>query len=111
MRLEKTHGSFSKGLALNLFRVTVDRSKTHQTILGWGGAFTDAAGINIARLPEPAQEKLLQAYFSTDGAEYNLGRVPIGGTDFSVRGYTYADDSEGTLDGFSLQEEDYSYKV
>lgn len=85
---------------------------THQTIFGFGGAFSDSAGYNIAQLPEAAQENLLRAYFSTDGAEYNLGRVPIGGTDFSIRGYTYADDdSNGTLDGFALQFEDYNYKV
>lgn len=89
----------------------MDRSKTYQTILGFGGAFTDSSGINIAQLPEAAQENLLNAYFSSDGAEYNLGRVPIAGTDFSARGYTYADNSVGTLDGFALQYEDYNYKV
>lgn len=111
LRLSPSNGSFSSEFAFNFFRVYVDRSKRYQTIQGFGGAFTDAAGINIAQLPAAAQEKLLRAYFSSDGAEYTLGRVPIGGTDFSSRGYTYADYSNGSLDGFALQNEDYNYKV
>lgn len=111
LRLSSENASFLSGSTTNLLYVTVDRSVTHQTILGFGGAFTDSSGINIGQLPEAAQEKLLRAYFSTDGAEYTLGRVPVGGADFSPRGYTYADDSVGTLDGFALQEEDYNYKV
>lgn len=111
LRLSKENGNFSDGISLNPLYISVDRSKTYQTIKGFGGAFTDASGINIAQLPEAAQEKLLRAYFSTDGAEYTLGRVPIAGADFSTRGYTYADDSNGTLDGFALQNEDYNYKV
>lgn len=93
------------------YRITLNRTAVYQTILGFGGAFTDAAGINLKNLPEAAQEKLLQAYFSLDGAEYNLGRVPIGGVDFSTRGYTYADETKGSLDDFSLQYEDFNYKV
>lgn len=53
----------------------------------------------------------MRSYFSADGAEYSLGRVPIGGADFSTRGYTYADETEGTIDGFALQDEDFNYKV
>ncbi len=40
-------------------RVSVTRGK-HQKIVGYGGAFTDAAGINIADLPQAAQEKLIR---------------------------------------------------
>lgn len=43
------------------------RNSTRQTINGFGGAFTDAAGINIASLPLAAQENLLQSYYSTEG--------------------------------------------
>ena len=45
----------------------VNKNKTRQAITGFGGAFTDAAGINIASLPKAAQVKLIQAYFATDG--------------------------------------------
>lgn len=45
----------------------INRSKTRQRIIGFGGAFTDAAGINIASLPEGAQKNLMAAYFSAQG--------------------------------------------
>lgn len=111
LRLQKQSGQFSDEEPDSLYRLTVDRSTIHQTILGFGGAFTDSAGINIKSLPEAAQEKLLRSYFSSEGSEYTLGRVPIGGTDFSTRGYTYADENEGSIGGFSLQYEDFNYKA
>lgn len=86
--------------------------ETYQTITGFGGSFTDATGINIKSLPESAQDLLLQSYFGDNGIGYNLCRVPIGGTDFSVRPYSY-DDVAGdrTLQHFQLQQEDVLYKV
>ena len=38
----------------------VDRSARYQQILGWGGAFTDAAGMNIAKLPSAAQDAVIE---------------------------------------------------
>ncbi len=36
--------------------------------------------------------KIISAYFGTqEGIGYNIIRVPVGGTDFSLREYTYAD--------------------
>lgn len=115
LRFDKSNGSFGDAISslslLNLVSLTVDTSQTYQTIKGFGSCFTDAAGISTASLPEAAAEKLISSYFGKNGAEYTLGRVPIGGTDFSTYGYTYADDEEGTLDGFALKDEDYNYKV
>lgn len=34
---------------------------------GFGGAFTDAAGINILSLDEEAAENLLKSYYSPQG--------------------------------------------
>ncbi|XP_068226099.1 lysosomal acid glucosylceramidase-like [Palaemon carinicauda] len=87
-------------------------STTYQTMLGWGGAFTDAATLNILTLSPEAQDVLLRSYFSESGIEYNLGRINMGGCDFSWRGYT-CDDVEGdiTLEHFELQPEDLEYKI
>lgn len=93
------------------FSVTIDTSTTYQTVEGFGTSFTDAAGINTAALPKAAADKLLSSYYGPDGSEYTLGRVPLAGTDFSTYAYTYDDDEVGTLDGFALKNEDYSYKV
>ena len=91
--------------------IVVDQSTTYQTIIGFGGAFTDATGINIASLPTAAQQKLIEGYFSESGIGYNLCRVPIGGTDFSTRAYSYDDNLDPLLLAFALQPEDINYKV
>lgn len=53
-----------------IFRL--DRKTSFQTILGFGGAFTDAATLNIAALNAQAQEALLQSYFSPNGVPLEL---------------------------------------
>ena len=45
----------------------VKKNSSRQTIFGFGGAFTDAAGINIHKLPIGAQINLLKSYFSNKG--------------------------------------------
>ena len=92
--------------------VYIDSNITYQTMVGWGGAFTDATGINVNTLPETLQETLLQSLFGKNGQEYNVGRVPIGGTDFSTRAYSYDDGTEDPqLHNFNLTYEDHNYKV
>ncbi|RWS18502.1 glucosylceramidase-like protein, partial [Leptotrombidium deliense] len=94
--------------------ITINREKEYQTIIGFGGAFTDAATINIKSLPEHLSQRLVKDYFAEDGLEYNIGRIPIGGSDFSTRMYTYDDISNGTdfeLKHFKLAEEDIKFKI
>ncbi|XP_068240004.1 lysosomal acid glucosylceramidase-like [Palaemon carinicauda] len=90
----------------------LETSLTYQTILGWGGAVTDAAAYNILSLSAHAQERLLRSYFADEGIEYNLVRINMGGCDFSWRKYTYVD-TEGDVDlsTFALQPEDLDYKI
>ncbi|XP_069940551.1 putative glucosylceramidase 4 [Cherax quadricarinatus] len=92
--------------------VTLDRGNTIQTMIGFGGAFTDATGINVNSLPTEAQDLLLRSYFAPEGIGYNLCRIPIAGCDCSTRPYSY-DDVEGDveLEYWSLTEEDYQYKI
>ncbi|XP_044265545.1 putative glucosylceramidase 4 [Tribolium madens] len=93
-------------------RIYLNSSRVYQTIIGWGGAFTDATGININSLPVNMREMLLESYFSQNGIEYSLGRVPIGGTDFSIRPYTYDDGlPDPELINFDLAPEDLLYKI
>ncbi|GMR54880.1 hypothetical protein PMAYCL1PPCAC_25075, partial [Pristionchus mayeri] len=63
--------------------VELDPSTQYQAMIGFGGCFVDAVGINLVSLSEPAQEKLMRAYFGPSGTEYSIGRVPIASTDFS----------------------------
>lgn len=52
--------------------VEVNNTKIFQFILGFGGAFTDAAGINIKALPSKLQQHLLMSYFSEKGILLSL---------------------------------------
>ena len=92
--------------------LTIDISKRYQTILGFGGAFTDSTGINIAALPKDLGESIIRGYFSENGLEYTMGRIPIAGSDFSIRPYSY-DDVEGDLNltHWALAEDDLKFKV
>ncbi|RMX67539.1 hypothetical protein KXD40_003377 [Peronospora effusa] len=68
---------------------SIDVTTQFQTMLGFGGAFTDAAAINLYKLAPKLQDLALDQYFSKAGLQYNMARVPIGSTDFSTRNYTY----------------------
>ena len=72
--------------------LAVDSSKRHQSIIGFGGAFTEAAAINWRLLSAEDQAKVISLYF--DGPEkgghgYTVGRVPINSCDFSPASYTF----------------------
>ncbi|XP_037785330.1 putative glucosylceramidase 4 [Penaeus monodon] len=112
LRFHVKSGSFSQTPSNASVVVRIDGRYEYQPIMGFGGAFTDAAGINIDSLPEVTQEVLLRSYFSPEGLEYNLCRVPVGGSDFSTRPYSY-DDVEGDVEllHFNLTLEDYRYKL
>ncbi|XP_015783278.1 putative glucosylceramidase 4 [Tetranychus urticae] len=94
-------------------KVTLNVFDRFQSIIGFGGAFTDAAGININKLTSDAlKDRLIADYFGKDGAEYSVCRVPIGGSDFSDRSYSYddvVDDFE--LKHFALAADDHNYKI
>ena len=60
---------------------------TYQTIIGFGGAFTEATGVSIKKLPSDKQDKIIKEYFSKEGLNYSIGRLPIGSSDFSLNSY------------------------
>lgn len=47
--------------------LVVDSSKEYQKVLGFGGAFTDATGINVKSLPTNMQEEILKSYYTKEG--------------------------------------------
>lgn len=82
-------------------------------MLGFGGAFTDAAGINLNKISNELQDSILKQYFSKDdGIGYTIGRVPMASCDFSTHEYSY-DDVENDFDlvHFNLTEEDFKFKI
>lgn len=114
LRMNMRRGEFNscqqKSRPLTLI---IDSTKKYQKILGFGGAFTDSAGINIKKLSEAAQDQIIRTYYDPiKGSRYTLGRLGIGSTDFSSRFYTYDDYPNDTqLEHFALAPEDYKYKI
>lgn len=92
--------------------LVIDPSKTYQKVFGFGGAFTDAVGINLKKLPANMQDDILKSYYSKQGIGYTIGRIPMASCDFSERTYTY-DDSPGDLEltNFTLAPEDFDLKI
>ncbi|XP_072166772.1 lysosomal acid glucosylceramidase-like [Diadema setosum] len=91
---------------------TIDKSTKYQSVIGFGGATTDATAINTFNVSQATRTNLLKSYFSPDGIEYTVSRVPIGCTDLSPRYYSYNDHpGDFNLVNFSLATEDLEYKI
>lgn len=87
--------------------VDVDSSKSFQTHMGFGGAFTEASAYTLANTNEENRKEIIQAYFNKEkGLAYNLGRTTIHGCDFSLEPYTYIEENDGELKSFNIQRED-----
>lgn len=83
--------------------VFVDPSKRSQTILGIGGALTDASAETFAKLPPARQREFLDALFDVDkGIGYTIGRTSIHSCDFSSGSYTYVTEGDKELKSFSV---------
>jgi glucosylceramidase len=83
--------------------VFVDPSKRAQTILGIGGALTDASAEVFAKLPRAKQQEFLEAHYDADkGIGYTLGRTNIHSCDFSSASYTYVSEGDKELKSFSV---------
>jgi glucosylceramidase len=83
--------------------VTVDPTKTAQTILGFGAAFTDASCFTLSRLSDSDRANLLHTMFGQDQHALSMGRIPIGASDYSTAAYSYDDGaSDPDLKRFSI---------
>lgn len=78
----------------------------HQTIVGFGGSFTESSAYLLNELGDKNREKVLQAYFGEEGARYSLTRTHINSCDFSLSNYSYAPVAgDVNLDSFSIDED------
>ena len=67
---------------------------TYQTVEGFGGAITDAAGYVFSLMPEALRRSFIDGYFGPDGLGYTVGRTSVDSCDFSREMYA-ADDVPG----------------
>ena len=93
------------------FCIFVDPEKTFQTILGIGGALTDASAETFYKLPENKQKELLTAYYDPQkGIGYTLARTNIQSCDFSSGSYSYVKEGDKDLKTFNV-DHDKEYRI
>ena len=91
--------------------VFVDPTKTFQTMLGIGGALTDAVAETFYKLPKEKQKELLAAYYDKNiGIGYTLARTNIQSCDFSSGSYGYIKEGDAALKTFDISH-DKKYRI
>ncbi|MET0573469.1 MAG: glycoside hydrolase family 30 protein [Pedobacter agri] len=91
--------------------IFVDPTIKYQTLVGIGGALTDASAETFAKLSKKNQQELLSAYYNKDkGIGYTLARTNIASCDFSSGSYTYVQDNDKDLKTFSVAH-DEQFKI
>lgn len=86
--------------------LSIDPKKTYQTITGFGGAFTESSAYLMNQLGSENRKKIIDAYFSRDGANYSLTRTHMNSCDFSLNQYSYAPVANDLLlENFSIEED------
>jgi glucosylceramidase len=83
--------------------VFVDSKRTFQTVLGIGGALTDASAETFYKLPPDKRREVLAAYYDADkGIGYSLARTHINSCDFSSASYAYVRPGDKELNTFDI---------
>jgi glucosylceramidase len=91
--------------------IFIDPARTFQTMLGIGGALTDAAAETFAKLPPEKQDELIRSYYDpAKGIGYTLARTNINSCDFSSGSYIYVNEGDKELTSFSI-DHDRKYKI
>ena len=77
-----------------------------QTITGFGGAFTESSAYLLNKLSKENRKKIIDAYFSKEGAHYSLTRSHMNSCDFSVSNYSYTPvEGDKELEHFTIEED------
>lgn len=91
--------------------VFVDPNKTFQTVMGIGGAITDASAETFGKIPKDKQKAILDAYYDVDkGIGYSLARTTIHSSDFASGSYTYITEGDKELKSFNVSH-DKQYRI
>jgi glucosylceramidase len=84
----------------------INKARNYQKIVGFGGAFTEAAAYTFDRMDKEKQEEIVKSYFDPiNGLGYSLGRVHIHSCDFALENYTYVEENDRELETFDISRE------
>ncbi|MCU0350738.1 MAG: glycosyl hydrolase family 30 [Flavobacterium sp.] len=86
--------------------ITINTNEKFQTVTGFGGSFTEASAYLLNQVSKANRKKILEAYFSEEGANYSLTRTTIASCDFSLSNYTYAKvENDVALEHFTIEDD------
>ena len=83
--------------------IKVVKNQIRQSILGFGGAFTEASASVFHQLDADKKSEIIQAYFGDNGNQYNMGRTHINSCDFSLGNYALCEKEDRKLTDFSIE--------
>ena len=84
--------------------IRLNPARKLQSILGFGGAFTDATCYTFNRLAPAARDQLFHEMFHPSEMGLSTGRVCVGASDYSTKLYSYDDgDADPDLARFSIE--------
>ncbi|MFH5881045.1 glycoside hydrolase family 30 protein [Liberiplasma polymorphum] len=110
------YGGYSHKLVKNInekpeFNLQMNSEKTYQSVVGFGGAFTEASAYTLSKMSKENRDKVLDLYFNSEtGLRYNLGRVAIHSCDFALENYTYVEENDVELKTFNI-ERDFKWVI
>lgn len=81
----------------------------YQTVIGFGGALTEASSVTIDRMGEGSRQEIVQAYFGQEtGLGYTFCRTHINSCDFSLGNYAYVEEQDPELKNFDISRDKQS---
>ena len=84
--------------------ISLNPEERFQSIVGFGGAFTESGAHALSELSGDKRAEVLRDYFAPKGAHLSLTRTHIASCDFSLKNYTYAPvPGDVELKHFSIQ--------
>lgn len=82
-------------------KLTINREKQYQKIVGFGGAFTGTVSYLLSEMPTSLRHAFYRNYYGRDeGISYTMMRIPIGGCDFDFKPWAY---NESPMNDIKLQ--------
>ena len=103
---DKKDAILLEGSSQNEKVLEIDQQTKFQKIMGFGGAFTEAAAYTLAQISSEQRAEIIKSYFDQEeGLGYSLGRTHIHSCDFALGNYTYVEDHDVDLTTFSIERE------
>jgi glucosylceramidase len=83
--------------------INVYEDVEYQSIIGFGGAITEASAVTAAKLSDENSKRILNAYYDEkDGIGYTICRTHINSCDFALGNYSYVQDGDTELSTFDI---------